>query len=225
MTQPIRINREAAEALFSRFAPMFAMFEERAVDYCLVDGLAVVAHCLARGEGGFRATEDADAMVPQSYSNADFARDYLRVYAADPKFGEAIYDAVIGEGGFDNLSTGENAFINISFVGADEDLDGVDTPDFDVCRMLNGKTLENLERERLVVLGQEVWVATVNELLNMKRNTIELYGSDFESSARPQDFVDVGILNRMSGVANGGAGSENGYGLLSGLSRILRGQS
>ena len=94
-----RINREAAEELFSRFAPMFAGFEDRGIDYCLVGGLAVVAHCLVRGSGRFRATENANAMVPQGYSNADFARDYLRVYAADPEYGEAIYDAVLGADG------------------------------------------------------------------------------------------------------------------------------
>ena len=66
--------------------------------------------------------------------------------------------------------------MNISFVGADEDLDGVDTPDFDVCRVLNGRTLATIERERLVLLGQEAWVATVGELLSMKRDTISIGG-------------------------------------------------
>lgn len=128
MTGPHRANRKAAEELFTRFAPMFAEFEERGVDYRLVGGLAVVAHCLTRGSNRFRATEDADAMMPQDYSNADFARDYLRVYATDPRHSKAIYDAVFGEDGFDQLSDAENAFVNASFVGADADLDGIDTP-------------------------------------------------------------------------------------------------
>ena len=226
MNEPTRIDREAAEELFSRFAPMFADFEERGIDYCLVGGLAVVAHCLVRGSERFRSTEDADAMVAQRYSNADFARDYLRVYAADPNQGKAIYDAVFGDDGFKQLGEAENAFVNISFVGADEDLDGVDTPDFDVCRVLNGRTLDTIERERLTVLGQEVWVATVGELLGMKRDTIAIYGGDPQTSPRPQDFVDVGIL--------GGLATEDGFaaddgsappsGLFSRLGRILEGR-
>lgn len=223
------INREAAEELFSRFVPMFADFEERGVDYCLVGGLAVVAHCLVRGSGRFRATEDADAMVAQDYSNADFAMDYLRVYAADPVNGEAIYDAVFGDGGFARLDEAENAFVNISFVGADEDLDGVDTPDFDVCRVLNGRTLATIERERLVILGQEMWVATIGELLGMKRDTIAIYGADFDTSPRPQDFVDVGILGGLAetdaaGIESASDGEDVHGGLLSRLSRILGGQ-
>lgn len=223
MSELARIDREAAEELFSQFAPMFADFEERGVDYCLVGGLAVVAHCLVRGSERFRATEDADAMVAQGYSNADFARDYLRVYAADSAHGEAIYSAVFGDGGFEQLSDAENAFVNISFVGADEDLDGVDTPDFDVCRVLNGRTLATIERERLVLLGQEAWVATVGELLSMKRDTIAIYGADFDTSPRPQDFVDVGILSGFSGEGGGGDEPVSGR-LLSRIGQILGGR-
>ena len=61
------INRAAAESLFARFAPMFAEFERRGIDYCLVGGLAVVVQCLAHGSDRFRATVDADAMVPQDF--------------------------------------------------------------------------------------------------------------------------------------------------------------
>ena len=218
-----RINRAAAENLFSTFMPMFADFENRGVDYCLVGGLAVVAHCLAREADSFRATRDADAMVSDSYSNGDFARDYLRVYAADAKYRQAIYDAVFGDNGFDGLNEGEDAFINISFVGADEDLDGVETPDFDVCRLLNGRTLENIERERLEVLGQQIWVATVEELLGMKGDTIALYGGDVQTSPRPQDFVDVGILSGLSGSSELDDGGS-GLGMRQKLGQILGGR-
>ena len=99
MSELQHINREAAENLMSRYLPMFAEFDERGIDYCLVGGLAVVAHCLAHDASGFRATVDADALVAQDYSNADFARDYLRVYAADPDTNKAVYEAVFGEDG------------------------------------------------------------------------------------------------------------------------------
>ena len=219
-----RINRDAAEKLFARFAPLFAELENRGVDYCLVGGLAVVAHCLSRGVEAYRATDDADAMVPQDYSNSDFARDYLRVYAADPTYGKAVYDAVFGEGGFEQLSDAEFAFVNASFVGADADLDGIDTPDFDVCRILNGRTLADVERERLEVLGQRIWVATVDELIGMKRETIAIYGPDFESSPRPQDFVDVGILDRLKGEGSSEACGAGGVGLLTRIGEMLGGR-
>ena len=147
------MDKKAAVGLFASFTPMFSEFERKGIDYCLVGGLAVVAHCLTRGEGSFRATLDADAMVPPDYSNADFARDYLNVYAADPAYGRAVYEALLGEGGFAELTEPKMEFVNASFVGADLELDGVDTPDFDVCRVLNGRTLADLERERLFILG------------------------------------------------------------------------
>jgi len=216
-----RINREAAEVLLSRFLPMFAEFEKCSIDYCLVGGLAVVAQCLARGSSRFRATTDADAMVPQDYSNTDFARDYLRVYAADPQYGKAIYEAVFGEGGFEQLNDAESAFVNASFVGADEDLDGIDTPDFDVRRTLNGRSLSSISRERLTVVGQPIWVATVDELLGMKRDTISVYGGDIQTSPRPQDFIDVEILNDL---ADDDSRDETGTGILSRLGRTLGGR-
>ncbi len=198
---------------------MFAEFERRGVDYCLVGGLAVVAQCLAHGGDVFRATVDADAMVPQDYSNTEFARDYLRVYATDPKYADAIYEAVLGKGGFERLSEAENAFVNISFVGADEDLDGIDTPDFDVCRTLNGRTLASIDRERIELLGQTIWVATVDELLGMKRDTISIYGVSASDSPRPQDFVDVGILGALANVDAREEGADSG--ILAHIRRIF----
>ena len=223
MSELQHINREAAENLMSRYLPMFAEFDERGIDYCLVGGLAVVAQCLAHDANGYRATIDADALVAQDYSNADFAKDYLRVYAADPDVSKAVYEAVFGEDGFERLSDDENAFVNASFVGADEDLDGVDTPDFDVCRMLNGRTLATVKRERLKVLGHDVWVATVDELLDMKRGTIAIYGVDIQTNPRPQDFVDVGILNGLLGDGDGES-DDDWPGMFAGLRQLLGGR-
>lgn len=166
----------------------------------------VVAHCLVRGSQGFRATHDADAMVPPDYSNAAFASDYLWVYAADPRYSKAIYEAVFGIDGFERLGDAENKFVNVSFVGADEDLDGIDTPDFDICRTLNGRMLSSIKRERLEVLGQGLWVATVDELLAMKRETIAIYGNDIRTNPRPQDFVDVSILSSLEGDSSADPG-------------------
>lgn len=197
MSEPQRISREAAEDLFRKFLPMFSELERQGVDYCLVGGLAVLAHCLARGASHFRSTHDADAMVSQDYSNADFAGDYLRAYATDPELGDAVYEAVFGRGGIELLGEAENAFVNTSFIGADKNLDGIDTPDFDICRTLNGRTLSSIRRERLEVMGQGLWVATADELIGMKRDTIAIMGVDIRTNRRTQDFIDIDILSGL----------------------------
>lgn len=223
MSEPLRIDKEDAENLLSRYLPLFEEFDSRGIDYCLIGGLAVVAQCLAREANRFRATVDADAMVAQDYSNADFARDYLRVYAASPGEAQAVYEAVFGEDGFECLSDDENAFVNASFMGADEDLDGVDTPSFDICRTLNGRTLATLKRERLNVLGHEIWVATIDELLDMKCGTIAIYGTDIQTNPRPQDFVDVGILSSLQDD-DGIESDDKQLGLFAGLRQLLGGR-
>ena len=73
------MDRESAEAVFLRYAPLFERLDEEGIDYCLVGGLAVLAHCLANESGRLRATEDADIMVPPDYSNADFAHDFIDI--------------------------------------------------------------------------------------------------------------------------------------------------
>lgn len=192
-----RINRETAAKLFAEFAPLFRHFGEQGVEYCLVGGLAIIAHCLAGNLDRFRATTDADIMVPDTYSNQDFASDYLKVYAVDPKHARAVYEALFGPEGFSELGQKENAFVNISFIGADEDLDGVSTPDFDVCRILNGRTLASLTRERIRIDGEDFWVASVADLLGMKRDTLKLYGADVSENPRPQDILDVKTLEDL----------------------------
>ena len=102
-----------------------------------------------------------------------------------------------GRGLMDRESA-EAVFMNVSFVGADEDLDGVDTPDFDVCRTLNARSLATIDRERISVCGTRIWVATVDELLGMKRDTVSLYGVGVESSSRPHDFIDIESLEALS---------------------------
>lgn len=47
-------------------------------------------------------------------------------------------------------------------------------------------------------MGQCLWVATVDELIGMKRDTIAIYGADMQTSPRPQDFVDISILNELT---------------------------
>lgn len=73
-----------------------------------------------------------------------------------------------------------------------------------------------------MVLGQSMWVATVDELLGMKRDTIAIYGTDIQTNPRPQDFVDVGILSELSDGVN--PDEKDDAGVFPQLSRILRGR-
>lgn len=196
-SQIARIGREDAKELLRTFLPMFDWLHERDVDYCLVGGLGVLAHALRAGEADFRVTVDSDLMFDESFTNADFARAYLEVYASNPSYGAAVYEAVFGKGALEELETEVQALVNASFVGADEDLDGVSTPDFDVVRNLNGLELKELEREEVDVLGHRVTVATTSQLLVMKERTIELLHADFETTSRPQDFIDAARLRSL----------------------------
>ncbi len=64
-----------------------------------------------------------------------------------------------------------------------------------------------------------IWVATVGELLSMKRDTISIYGVGASDSPRPQDFVDVGILGAL---AEGDAREEGtDPGILARIGRIF----
>ena len=190
----VRIGRGDAERLIVTFLPMIDWLDAHGVDYCLVGGLGVVVQSYASGLGTFRATEDADVMFDTSFTNQDFARAYLGAYAADPAYGGAVYDAMFGDGAFAGLADEAQALVNASFVGADEDLDGVSTPDFDVVRRLNGIDLASIERESVEVMGGHIKVATARQLLEMKEATISLLHADALQTARPQDFVDAARL-------------------------------
>ena len=190
----VRIGRGDAERLIATFLPMIDWLDAHGVDYCLVGGLGVVVQSYAAGLGTFRATEDADVMFDASFTNQDFARAYLGAYAADPAYGGAVYDAMFGDGAFAGLADEAQALVNASFVGADEDLDGVSTPDFDVVRRLNGIDLASIERESVEAMGGHIKVATARQLLEMKEATISLLHADALQTARPQDFVDAARL-------------------------------
>ena len=193
----VRIGRGDAERLIATFLPMIDWLDAHGVDYCLVGGLGVVVQSYASGLGTFRATEDADVMFDASFTNQDFARAYLGAYAADPAYGGAVYDAMFGDGAFAGLADEAQALVNASFVGADEDLDGVSTPDFDVVRRLNGIDLASIERESVEVMGGHIKVATARQLLEMKEATISLLHADALQTARPQDFVDAARLRAI----------------------------
>lgn len=185
------ISIRDAESLISLFLPMFEWLDEHGVDYCLVGGLGVLVQAYNFGAEDFRATVDADVMFDAAFTNVDFARAYLDVYASDSDYSRVVYDAVFGEDAFNELSTEAQALVNASFIGAELDIDGISTPDFDVVRTLNGIDLADIEREPVEILGHTVKVATAAQLLVMKEHTIEMLHADFGTTSRPQDFIDA----------------------------------
>jgi hypothetical protein len=195
--QFVRLDTTAAEELLESFLPMFAWLEDHNIEYCLVGGLAVLLHGFNAKEEAFRATIDADVMFDASFTNADFAHAYLDVYASDPAYSQCIYDAVFGKGIFDELSSEAQSLVNASFIGAEKDLDGVETPDFDVVRSLNGFNLKSIEREAITFHGKVIQVATVEQLLAMKERTIALLHADISTTSRPQDFIDRQRLSAL----------------------------
>lgn len=203
----VALGRKDAEELLKSFIPLFKWLNEHQVDYCLVGGLGVLLHAYKLHLDRFRATVDADIMFDASFTNTDFAKAYLEIYASDPLYGQVIYDAVFGEGAFEDLAKECQALVNIAFIGARFDLDGVSTPDIDVVRKLNGVVLETIEREQIEICGVPVTVATAHQLLVMKERTIDYLKVTPANTPRPQDYIDVhrlrDILTMLAEQNNG----------------------
>ena len=199
-----RIDRRTAEQLLLEYLPFFKRLDDEDVRYCIVGGLAVLIQSLVRGREQFRATNDADVMFSFEYTNKEFATDYLSVYASEPGAYKPVYEAIFGDEGF-GVFDGDGADVdNITFVGANGMLDGVDTPDFDVVRTLNAKTVDTISYERIVVNGVSLNVAALPDLAEMKRQTIQLLKAPLSESTRPQDFDDLAQIQNMleDGIAS-----------------------
>lgn len=190
------IDSKKAREIIGRYSPIFKRLEEHAIDYCLVGGLGVMTQSLKTGSDWFRLTEDADILVPGDLRISEFVRLYLDAYSSEGTTSTALYEALFGETPFEELDV-EDEPANFSVIGANPAIDGFSTPSFDVCKMLNEKTVGDIERERIKVGDTEVWVATVPELLDMKRKTTSLYRATPTQTARPQDFVDMEALEGM----------------------------
>lgn len=192
-----RIDRRAAEQLLLEYLPFFKRLDDEGVRYCIVGGLAVLIQSLVRGREQFRATDDADVMFSVEYTNKEFAADYLSVYASEPGSYKPVYEAVFGDEGFGVFDEDGADVDNISLVGANGIQDGVDTPDFDVVRTLNAKTVDTISFDRIVVNGVSLNVATLQDLAEMKRQTIQLLRAPLSESTRPQDFDDLAQIQIM----------------------------
>lgn len=195
------ISRKGAESVVRQFLPLFKRLNDDGVAYCVVGGIGVMLRALEHDEKSFRMTRDADVMFDTHFENADFARAYLDAYASEPERAALVYRALFGDGSLDMLEADDMRLANTSFVGAKEKYDGVDTPDFDVVRRLNGKELADLDVSTVVFEGVAVPVATPETLLSMKRDTVELLMATRATTSRPQDFDDIDTLESLLGLA------------------------
>lgn len=186
------LDSNAALRKLQMYMPLLRRLDERGVDYCIVGGTAVAIWQLEAEAMNIRETVDIDVMVSSAYDNGEFARDYIAAAGGKPVPGDLICDAVLGEDGVETLKA--YPFDNTSFAVGDE---GIDAPNVDLCRSLNGYRLEDLERERVTIGDLSVWVASIDQLIEMKKRTIELYRATPDNTSRPQDFVDLATLRAL----------------------------
>ena len=192
-----QINTTDAQDLLEQYIPMFKSLKENNIKYCLVGGIAVMAHALANNYDKFRATVDADLVLPKNYSNFDFAKTYVSTYSKSNEENKIIAQALVGDEDLNKLNDKELKFSNLTFIGAQKNLDGIDTPDFDVCRIINGYTIDEIKTETIEIGDVDIVVASIDNLIEMKKRTIKLYGADPETNPRFQDFIDLKILKDL----------------------------
>jgi len=135
-------------------------------------------------------------MTDCSFSNVDFARVYVDTYCTDPEFAQLIYDSVFGDDSFESLSLEDQAFINTSFVGVDEDVSDVTTPNVDLVRLLNGLKYDDMQITAIDYDGTQIKVASVETLIRMKEETMKSF-SVYRMELRPQDVIDHKILDGL----------------------------
>lgn len=192
-----RINLNDAQELLEQYIPMFKALNDSKIKYCLVGGIAVMAHALAHNYDKFRATVDADLVLPKDYSNLDFAKTYVSTYSKNNEEDKIIAQALVGDEDLTKLNNKDLKFSNLAFIGAQKNLDGIDTPDFDVCRIINGYTIDDIKTKTIHVGDADIVVASIDNLIEMKEHTIKLYGADPETNPRFQDFIDLKILKDL----------------------------
>lgn len=192
-----RVGRQDAQDIVSQYLPMFECLNASGVSYCVVGGIGVMLRMLEGEAEEFRLTRDADVMFDDGFDNADFAQAYLDSYAATPECARVVYEALFGEGTLDDLRNEESRLANASFVGAKVAYDGIETPDFDVVRMLNGRVLADLDASPVVFRGVPIPVASARVLLAMKNETVQLLMASRAETSRPQDFEDIDMLRRL----------------------------
>lgn len=201
------LDSVSAHEIIRGFLPLFRKLNDEGVDYCVVGGLAVLLHSLAAGKDKVRVTYDADIMFSDEYTNTLFSRDYLDAFATDEAQRSAIADAIFAGGSPDDFLIGDDNVVNALFKGARKEIDGVETPDVDVVRHLNNKSLADLHKGMVLFEGTPIPVASLDDLLDMKQQTIDSLLSRGHELGRPQDYIDRSRLEELIDEAvreNGG---------------------
>lgn len=198
--QPQIISSGEARDGLDLYIPLIKKLNDSNTDYCIVGGLAVMLHALSLDASRVRATNDIDIMVDRRFSNEDFRTFYLESYGGDPEFGKIIYEEIFGEGAFESLESLQATYINQSFLGVSDDAQGLETPNVDLVKSLNNESLETLETTTIIYEEIPIKVATIDQLIDMKEKTINLYRASINETSRPQDFAELSLLNQMKEI-------------------------
>lgn len=191
------VDRSEAMETFLAYAPLFEQLDEEGIDYCVVGGLGVMIQGLARNAAAYRMTYDIDLMVSRETDGQSVIDSYGSAFADTEESRKAFASIVLEEDYVRQLDAGFDEGENMTLSEFDSELDGFWGPQIDLCQTLNGYVLGDLERERLVIAGHEVTVATIPQLIAMKEDTIREFEVGNEPSSRVHDYVDLQRLHEL----------------------------
>lgn len=192
-------GRAEAGLLIQRYLPIFEYMNANGIDYCVVGGLAVLLHAYVSEPGDrlFRATKDADLMLGEDFDNEDFFDAYLASFAGDGETRQKVLKAMVGDVDLFTELSEEQLLESCEFSAPSVDEVGIEMPSFDVARSLKGFSLADMETTVLEVFGVKITVGSLDQLLEMKRMTIDLMSVGREMSVRTQDYLDVHTLSSL----------------------------
>lgn len=196
---PVRMmDGSAAGKEVERYRPLIDELNEKKVPYAVVGGFGVMLQGLDKGAERVRATEDIDLMVGDDVDDELIIELYIQAYSISGKDADelrsSIYGGAAGDSGESSYDYGYDDG-NTSIVGVD---DGeTETPNLDIVRKLNGFSLKDISSEKVPCGGVFATVATVGQLREMKKRTIELLHATIDQTSRPQDIIDLMSLDKL----------------------------
>lgn len=196
---PVRMVDEAAASKeVERYRPLIDELNEKKVPYAVVGGFGVMLQGLDKGAMKVRATEDIDLMVGSEVDDELIIDLYIQAYSISGEEADELRSSIrareAGDSGEPSCDYGYDD-VNTSIVGVDNG--GTETPNLDIVRKLNGFSLKDISSEKVPCGGVFATVATVGQLREMKKRTIELLHATIDQTSRPQDIFDLMSLDKL----------------------------